>query len=71
MALSSASVATSPLAFGMVAAVPPSADPAEPAGAGGWATFTELPAPLGSLPSLWEPFVCAPLELASLQLSQE
>jgi hypothetical protein len=34
--------------------------------AGGWTTFTELPAPLGSLPSLWEPFVCAPLELASL-----
>jgi hypothetical protein len=75
--LSSASVVTSPLAFGPVAAVPPGADPAEPVvmddpveaddpeefavpellvpGGGGWATFTELPAPLGSLPELLRP----------------
>jgi hypothetical protein len=77
-ALFSASAATSPFAFGPVAAVPPGADPAEPVvldgdplesaepddlavpellvpGVGGWVIFTELPAPLGSLPELVRP----------------
>lgn len=77
IALPSASIATSELADGPVAEVPPAAGLADPVvvedpvvagdpeelavaallvpGAGGAATFAELPAPLGSLPELLRP----------------
>jgi hypothetical protein len=77
IALSSASIAASPLVCGPLAEVPPAAEPAEPVvtpapefmpdpdelavpallvpGAGGEATFAELPAPLGSLTELLVP----------------
>jgi hypothetical protein len=70
IALSSASIAASPLCDGPVAAVPPGAGLADPVVAddpdelavpallvpgGGEASFAELPAPLGSLPELLRP----------------